>query len=47
VAPGIGVVVKAGFQFDVPVRFDSDMMDVSWENWQAMGTQITLVEIRV
>lgn len=28
VAPGGGVVVKAGFEFDVPVRFDSDQLQV-------------------
>jgi len=27
-APGIGVVVKAGFEFDVPVRFESDSLTV-------------------
>ena len=27
-APGNGVIVRAGFEFDVPVRFDADMLDV-------------------
>ena len=24
--PGVGVVVTAGFEFDVPVRFDTDIL---------------------
>ena len=27
-APANGVIVRAGFEFDVPVRFDSDTLDV-------------------
>ena len=26
-APGNGLIVRAGFEFDVPVRFDIDMLD--------------------
>lgn len=29
-APPAGVAVTAGFHFDVPVRFDSDRLEVSW-----------------
>lgn len=48
VAPGAGVVIKAGFQFDVPVRFDADDIAVSIEAFQA-GTipAIDVIEIRV
>ena len=35
-APGIGVVVTAGFEFDVPARFDTDHFDVQLEN-DALG----------
>src|SRR5690606_38072501 len=28
-APGNGVIVTAGFEFDVPVRFDTDRLDVT------------------
>ena len=28
-APGTGVIVRAGFEFDVPVRFDSDSLEVT------------------
>ncbi len=32
VAPGVGVVVTAGFEFDVPARFDTDHLDVQLNN---------------
>src|SRR5690606_29148149 len=35
VAPAEGAVVTAGFQFDTPVRFDSDRMEVTLESFQA------------
>lgn len=46
-APGEGVAVTARFAFDVPVRFDTDTMDVSIETFE-MGqwSQIPLVELR-
>ena len=47
IAPAAGVQVTADFAFDVPVRFDSDQMDVTIETFQ-LGTwgQIPVVEIR-
>lgn len=46
-APGNGVTVTAGFEFDVPVRFDADSLNISVEIFEA-GTlpQIDIVEIR-
>ncbi len=46
-APGNGVAVRAGFEFDVPVRFDSDALDVTLDV-ERLGsiTSIPLVEIR-
>ena len=46
-APAIGVEVTADFEFDVPVRLDTDHMAVTIEtyhlhNWQ----QIPIVELR-
>ena len=29
-APAIGQSLTAGFEFDVPVRFDSDQLDLTW-----------------
>lgn len=45
--PGVGVVVKAGFEFDVPVRFDTDMLDVTLD-FERLGsiTSIPLIEVR-
>ena len=46
-APAGGVVIRAGFEFDVPVRFDSDTLDVTLD-FERLGsiTSIPLVEIR-
>ena len=48
VAPANGASVTAGFEFDVPVRFDSDMLDVTLDI-ERLGsiTSIPLVEIRL
>lgn len=47
VAPAAGVEVTAGFEFDVPVRFDTDALDVTLD-FERLGTitSIPLVEIR-
>lgn len=34
-APADGNTIQAGFEFDVPVRFDSDVLDVSLETFNA------------
>ncbi len=48
VAPTQGVVVTADFEFDVPVRFDTDSMDVTIENFNLnQWSSIPIVEIRV
>jgi len=46
-APASGVQLTADFAFDVPVRFDSDRMEITIETWQ-LGSwgQIPIVEIR-
>ncbi len=46
-APGAGVAVTAGFAFDVPVRFDTDRLDVTLDI-ERLGsiTSIPLVEVR-
>jgi len=47
IAPGAGVVITAGFEFDVPVRFDTDTLDVTLDI-ERLGsiTSIPLLEIR-
>ena len=46
-APGSGVAITAGFAFDVPVRFDTDALDVTLD-LERLGsiTSIPLLEIR-
>jgi uncharacterized protein (TIGR02217 family) len=41
-------VVTAGFEFDVPVRFDTDRIQVSVASFQAGDLpQVPVVEVRV
>lgn len=46
-APAAGVAITAGFQFDVPVRFDTDALDVTLD-LERLGsiTSIPLLEVR-
>jgi hypothetical protein len=45
--PPEGVAITAGFEFDVPVRFDTDVLDVTLDI-ERLGsiTSIPLLEIR-
>ncbi len=46
-APANSVAITAGFEFDVPVRFDTDMLDVT-HDIERLGsiTSIPLIEVR-
>ncbi|MGO4917532.1 phage distal tail protein, Rcc01695 family [Pseudogemmobacter sp. W21_MBD1_M6] len=46
-APAPGVAITAGFEFDVPVRFDTDTLDVTLDV-ERLGsiTSIPLIEVR-
>ncbi len=46
-APSAGVSITAGFEFDVPVRFDTDQLSLNVENFALASVQIPLVEIRI
>ncbi|WP_147125202.1 DUF2460 domain-containing protein [Shimia ponticola] len=47
-APDIEAEVTAGFEFDVPVRFDTGLLQASVENFEAGGVpSIPVVEIRI
>jgi uncharacterized protein (TIGR02217 family) len=47
-APAAGAIVTAGFEFDTPVRFDLDRLDVTLEGFNAARvTACALVEVRV
>ncbi|AKM09880.1 DUF2460 domain-containing protein [Croceicoccus naphthovorans] len=47
VAPGAGVAVTCGYEFDVPVRFTEDLLSVSWDtiNSRSAGS-VPLQEVR-
>ena len=46
--PSVGVPVTAGFEFDVPVRFDADRIDVTLESFTAgRMAAVPLIEVRV
>jgi uncharacterized protein (TIGR02217 family) len=45
--PGSGQNVTAGFQFDVPVRFDADQLALTTENYATYKADIPIVEVRV
>ena len=47
-APGSGVLVTADFEFDVPVRFDTDRLAARLEQYGAYSwLDIPLIEVRV
>jgi len=47
-APGEGAVVTAGFEFDVPVRFDTDKLDINLSGFASGAIpNIPIVEIRL
>lgn len=46
--PAVGVAVTAGFEFDVPVRFDADRIEVTLESFAAgRMAAVPLIEVRV
>ncbi len=46
--PAAGIAITAGFEFDVPVRFDTDVLDVTLD-LERLGsiTSIPLIELRL
>lgn len=47
-APDIGVIVTAGFEFDVPVRFDTDRIHTSMASFKAGDVpNVPVVEVRL
>jgi len=46
--PGIGAVVTAGFEFDTPVRFDADRIEVTLESFDSgRMAAVPLIEVRI
>lgn len=46
-APSTGEVVTATFEFDVPMRFDTDYLPINLANYQARAADVPVVEIRI
>lgn len=47
-SPAVGAAITAGFEFDVPVRFDADRIDVTLESFAAgRMAAVPLIEVRV
>ncbi|MGE0108143.1 MAG: DUF2460 domain-containing protein [Bdellovibrionales bacterium] len=47
-APESGTIITADFEFDVPVRFDTDTMDVTIENFNLNEwSDIPIIELRI
>ncbi len=46
--PDLGAEVRAGFEFDIPVRFDTDRIDTSVSSFQAgQAPSVPVIEVRV
>lgn len=46
-APAAGLSITAGYLFDVPVRFDSDRLNLRAEDANLEDSEIPLIEVRV
>ena len=47
-APDVGAEVTAGFEFDVPVRFDTDRIEASVSSFQAgQAPSVPVIEVRL
>lgn len=47
VAPTVGKVLTAGFEFDVPVRFDTDHLDMEQSYFETVTFSLPIIELRV
>ena len=48
IAPATGVIVRAGFEFDVPVRFDTDTIQTSVASFHACDVpSVPVAEVRL
>ena len=46
-APAVGVEIKSGYEFDVPVRFDTDIIQTSLATFEAgEAPDVPLIEVR-
>lgn len=47
VAPTAAVVITAGYEFDVPVRFSKDELPISIDHYQTGSVTVSLLETRI
>jgi uncharacterized protein (TIGR02217 family) len=45
--PANGLVVRAGFEFDVPVRFDTDELSVNINDYSSGAATVPLIELKL
>lgn len=46
-APGSGETITATFEFDIPVRFDTDYLPAEFSTYEARAADVPILEIRV
>jgi len=44
-SPQTGETVRAGCEFDIPCRFDSDLSGVTYANFETLGVSVSVVEL--
>lgn len=45
-APGNGVAITVGYEFDVPCRFDTDTLSTNLEDYQLGSIEVPIVEVK-
>jgi len=45
-APTAGHVIKAGFEFDVPCRFNTDSLSVNLDDYKVGSAQVPIIELK-
>jgi uncharacterized protein (TIGR02217 family) len=46
-APGSGEVITADFEFNIPVRFDTDYLPTQFANYEARAATVPIVELKL
>jgi len=46
-APATDEVIKAGYEFDVPCRFDTDTLSSVWEEYELLSASVPIIEVRL
>lgn len=44
-SPQTGETVRAGCEFDIPCRFESDLSGVTYSNFETMGVSVSVIEL--